>query len=708
MVWGALPEQQGLNADGSIAFGSRRAVSFYTELQLTKKKILIVVDDPGSDWAAGLLREVSNDRSYYLLTFGFAPGQAFLRYESEEQELRAHVAVLETNKISHRAEEEARRHYLRFIRELPGQKTASGTSIADILSYRGRNLWWYLGITEKNIWLDKLIHHLYSLRRFQYVFEEAAYDEVHLWLHDDALCAVISDLIAARGVTCLTAGRNRRGRRRAKGSTPFIISYFLLICREFIKLLLMMISIRLAGIRERDLPKDDSVGFFSVYPLWWKDPFSEGATELIFQNVALDVEREKPVRHLLWFMPGHVLFQNKKGFAAFAQKRRVFVLNSLLGAADILSVLDPRLFMKFLKAFRIACRNTYEMEGIDISPLAREDIFRSFTSRMFFPCLLLDRCLQRVNLTNLGSLFFRLEFQPLERALLYNTRGNTRTIGFQHSALGRNFLNYVFEEDELGAHWHARDRSESMPLPDSILTSGEKGIEYMRWAGYPPEQLAIGGAVRLAPLYAYRKSAPSRQELRKRHGIPADSTVIFAATSPLLQESICMLDDLVHAVRASAGCFYLVVKYHPNAHSVPGYICKIAAMMDHYRKDISLEVHTGPIALYDYISLSNAVLLTGGTVAMEAMFLGCIPMIYINDAQFSHNPMTEYPEAAILVDGRQAMEAAMKTICEKETVEAMKKHWEQPLHDMFCGLEENPSDRFMRVLKDDLRILGGK
>ena len=612
---------------------------------MTKKKVLIVLDDPEWDWAAGLLLEAGGDRSYSLLTFGFAPGQAFLRYESEEQVLRARVTVLETNEISRRAEEEARRHYLKFIRQLPGQKSVSGVSIADILSHRGRNLWWYLGITEKSIWLDKLIHHLYSLRRFQYVFEEAAYDEVQLWLHDDALCGVLSDLIAARGVTCLTAGMNRRGRRGAKGPVQFIVAYALLICREFIKLLLAMISMRLAGIRERDLPKEDAVGFFSIYPLWWKDPFSAGATELIFQNVTLDVEREKPVRHLLWLMPGHTLFRNKKGFAAFARKRRVFVLNSLIRATDILSVLDPRLFMKFFQAFRIACRSAHEMAGIDIAPLAREDIFRSFTSPMFFPCLLLDRCLQRVNLTNLGVLFFRLEFQPLERAILYNTRDNTKTIGFQHSALGRNFLNYVFEDDELGAHWRARDRSESMPLPDTILTSGEKGIEYLRRAGYPAERLSVGGAVRLAPLYAYRKSVPSRQELRKQYGIPADRIVIFAATSPLLQESICMLDDLLHAVKAAAGRFHLIVKCHPNGHAVPGYIRTITAMVDHYREDIPLDFFTERVAFYDYISLSNAVLLTGGTVALEAMFLGCIPMIYVNDAQFSHNPMTEYPEA---------------------------------------------------------------
>jgi surface carbohydrate biosynthesis protein (TIGR04326 family) len=383
----------------------------------------------------------------------------------------------------------------------------------------------------------------------------------------------------------------------------------------------------------------------------------------------------------------------------------VFVINGLLGAADMVSILNPRLLLKLFRAFLAACRSSCEIEGVNIAPLAREDLLRSFTSPMFFQCLLLDRCLRRVAMENLETLFFRLEFQPLERALLYNTHGRTKTVGFQHSALGKNFLNYVFEEGELGLHAKNQGDARSMPLPDYILTSGEKGVEYLRRWGYPPERHAVAGAVRLGPLYSYRKNIPPRQKLRAQYGIAADKKVIFVATSPLLQETVCMLDDLLQAVTSSPEPVHLVVKCHPNAHAVPGYIRRVRGLMESRRRDVSFDFYTEPIAFYDYIALSDAVLLTGGTVALEAMLLGCVPLIYVNDAQFSHNPLTEYPGAVILVDGRQAMEEALKIINDREAVEKLKRNWEKPLHDMFYDGEQNPNKRFIHVLKNDFRIL---
>ncbi|MFH1857918.1 MAG: hypothetical protein ABH845_03325, partial [Candidatus Omnitrophota bacterium] len=649
--------------------------------------------------------ERGDSHKYHLLTFGFAPEQAFLRYKASEAALKSVVTIVDTKEISQISEEEARKYYLKFIREFPDQKTASGASIAEALSYRGRNLWWYLGITEKSIWLDKLIHHLYALVRFQHVFEKEMYDEVCLWVRDVALSKVIADFTRGRGVKCLR-GENRLKRRwPGKGTASFVFSYLLLVCCEFVKLFLKLLTLRVTRIREENIPADRAIGFFSVYPLWWKEPFSEKATDLIFQTIPEKIEREKPIWHVLWLMPGHTLLWRKKGFEAFTRKHRVFILDSLLGFSDILSIFDPFIFVRFFKAFSTAYHASYEIGGTNISPLARGDLFRAFTSPVFFQCLLLDRCLQRVAFGNLDALFFRIEFQPIERALLYNTYGKMKTIGFQHSALGRNFLNYVFDEGELDAHWQKRGEQESMPLPDYILTSGAIGIEYMRRAGYPAERLAVGGSVRFSPLYEYREKMSSRQELRKKYGIPPGRTVVFVATAPLLQETLCMLADLFDAVKPAPERFHLVVKCHPGANAVPGYISKVKEVIAAHGKTVSLDFYNEPVAFYDYITLSDAVLLTGGTVALEAMLLGCVPIIYINDAQFSHNPMTEYAGAVIFVDGSDAMAAALKTITDRDAVEKLKMKWNKPLYDMFHDTGENPDRQFLSVLKNDLEIL---
>ena len=141
-------------------------------------------------------------------------------------------------------------------------------------------------------------------------------------------------------------------------------------------------------------------------------------------------------------------------------------------------------------------------------------MYHSFSSSSFFNALLIDRALQKLPLDNLNLLIYRLEFQPHERALLYNTKGKVQSVGYQHSALSKNFLNYVFKKDELGWHWGKRAESSSMPLPDHIFTSGQIGFDYMSIAGYPEDHLFIWGGIRYYDLRKNIHLMSSKNELR--------------------------------------------------------------------------------------------------------------------------------------------------------------------------------------------------
>ncbi len=326
------------------------------------------------------------------------------------------------------------------------------------------------------------------------------------------------------------------------------------------------------------------------------------------------------------------------------------------------------------------------------------------TGPMFFHCLLLDRAMRRFPLNNLKVLFFRLEFQPLERAILYNTKGKTKTFGFQHSALGKNFLNYVFTDGELGDHWRRRNEADSMPLPDYILTSGELGIQYMRQAGYPNGRLAVGGALRFSHLYEYIREMPSKEDLRKRYSLPQKKTIILVATSPLLQETVSMLNDLFGAAKQATTDYYMIIRCHPEALNAPGYVDQVQEILKGESRGVPFDFLTELVSLHDYIALSDAVLLTGGTVALEAMLLGCIPLIYINDAQFSHNPMTEYSDAVILIEDMSSMKQALDLLSQGDVTKKLRQFWERPIRDMFYDTLENPSKRFLSVIRNRFDI----
>ena len=103
-----------------------------------------------------------------------------------------------------------------------------------------------------------------------------------------------------------------------------------------------------------------------------------------------------------------------------------------------------------------------------------DELMHSFKNPVTLQAYLLDCAIRKLEMKKFSHIFFRLEFQPIEKSLLYNTISKTKTIGFQHSALSKNFLNYSFLNDELGGNFKV---TQNMPTPDNIITSGKLGYE---------------------------------------------------------------------------------------------------------------------------------------------------------------------------------------------------------------------------------------
>ena len=134
----------------------------------------------------------------------------------------------------------------------------------------------------------------------------------------------------------------------------------------------------------------------------------------------------------------------------------------------------------------------------------------------FLQCLIFDKIFKRIQLENLEVFLYRIEFQPWEKAIIYNTRNRTKSIGYQHSTLGSNFLNYQFADGELAEHWKNQVDINSMPLPDHILTLAKQGVHYMNRGGYPINNLSIGGAIRYRRLFDFVKNKQKEEKQQYR------------------------------------------------------------------------------------------------------------------------------------------------------------------------------------------------
>lgn len=128
------------------------------------------------------------------------------------------------------------------------------------------------------------------------------------------------------------------------------------------------------------------------------------------------------------------------------------------------------------------------------------------------------------------------ENHPWERQLVRATRSlKTRTIGYQHTVIGRHIYNYAARCNP--------DGTES--LPDTVLCNGPAyGAQLVDW-GLPRDRLDVGGAFRLTPPadLAYDPTGPV--------------FVALSADAPISAEMIAAVDRLGAAGRK------VLVKDHP-------------------------------------------------------------------------------------------------------------------------------------------------
>lgn len=176
------------------------------------------------------------------------------------------------------------------------------------------------------------------------------------------------------------------------------------------------------------------------------------------------------------------------------------------------------------------------------------------------------------------------ESHPWERAFISAARGlGTRTIGYQHTVVGRHRYNESPRPLPNGV----------AGLPDRIICNGAAGANDLRHLGVPAEFLTIGGAFRFQPsaLLPYARDG-----------------VVFVA----LPTKIPACTELIAAVRHAAGHgFRFIVKSHP---------------MYPFAFDPSPEVQPTKRSMLEYREGLRAVISLESAVGLEAALAG-IPFV---------------------------------------------------------------------------------
>ena len=652
-------------------------------------RILIITDSYEINWGK-ILRNYNIDSQFIIHSININSDKIINEIKDNSKFEKINIKSLNINKMNKIIENKARDYYLKLIKDLPSTKLLYNYSIDDLLTINSRNYWWYLPISEKNIWTDKSIHRFYEIIKLKYIFDKNSFKCVISNLNDGILQNVFDIMTKKRNLNFLVVKQRNKKISGKNESIKFLFKFYKNAIKAIFVLIVKKIFIIGNKRYNNRYTPDGSIGFISLFPLFWKDLEKIKPRDIFFNKIPEQIELINNVQHFVWISPFKNIFSIKKQIKKFTKNNNVSILEKHLSIKKALSIFNPRLiknlfFILFNKE-KIELGNIY---SININDIVYDEFIESFSSSALFQSLLIDSALKEFSLHKLKMLFYRLEFQPHEKAFLYNAKGKVQSIGFQHSALSKNFLNYVFVNDELKLHWENRNHTKSMPLPDKIFTSGKIGFDFFCLAGYPPSNIDIVGGIRFSNIVDFKKTNPNKLKLKEKYQIPLNKKIIFAPTSLFINETLDMLDAYLNVNVVDINEFFIVIKCHPASkksfiNTIENYLSSIL------NNNLFIIIHE-EVNNYELIYLSDYCLFLGGSMAIEALALNTTPIVYFPQNNFSHNPIIDYRGLIQHAYDRKSMNKIFNGLNRDIDADDRK----EMIGRFFSNLDKNPDDIFL-------------
>lgn len=582
-----------------------------------------------------------------------------------------------------------------YVSRLPRDAPEGVPTLQSLLEAAPVNLWWFLEIAEKSPLRGRWVNQLYFLALLRLFVEGGGLhgvEEVWLDLDDGVLAAVLAcGLEVPCTVREFSSARRRSIRLHHRLASSAVVRYPLHAVGTWALHFLRAVSLVLVGAGPAVLPRG-AVGFFSFYPAWWSQPFEPTATERFFEDLPDRVAARAPVRFLLWFTGSpSQLVERRAAVRRLAGGQAVF-LQAVLGPLGAWPVLDPRHLLRIIRFhIGIGRRLRAEFAGFDIGRIICDEVIRSLTSPEFFLDLLLCRAVDRiVGAGGLRGLIYRLEFQPFEKAVLAGVRGRVPTVAVQHSTFGHNYLPYFFPSGELGD-----GGTPPMPLPQVIATAGPLGRDIMVRNGFPPERVEITGPVRYRRLLLQRARRPSRAEARAGLRMPRDGPAFLVTTSVVRDESLALLAAIAQALGVLRPQPYMLFKSHPAMRLDDVFEAWVGPALP----DGAYRILSPDAAMPEFLPAADGVVLTGTTVAVEAMLFDVVPVVFESRVLFDAKAMDFLEEACLTVTDSDGLAQVLRWIITRDPrVEAVRRQWRETIARLFGETDRDPHERFVEIL----------
>ncbi len=656
------------------------------------EKILIVTDNTGGRWISRIAKEKRHSSfEAYILTLGITP--EYFRFNCGQLDKIADCKFVDVKDISEEAQRRIGEFYINFIFELPA-RTRKGLFFHD-----GKNLWWFLKVSEKNTVGSRIIDRLFYIELTRLLSEKEEFKKIYLDLNDYSVSRAISTQkqLAAQGI--YNNIFNRCKISLAESFSWFAYDYLRHSFGTFLMAVIRSAALKTTGLKGAKLPKEKKLFFYTHYPFWWNDPYSDGARENFLGSLPKFIERDHEVFYAASTLPLKplIIFFKRFFLKKFFEKNNMVLVEELLRLREKLKILSPGYFywaLSVRRYFKKISKLTYK--GFDITGLFYHEICRSLSGAELFNDILIENAFENfAKRYSPRALVYRIEFQPFEKALLRGLGGRCKTIAFQHSTFSRNRISQFFAPKEAAFHLDKNNAKEAMPMPDIIFTAGRYFRDILVNEGFPEERVDICGPIRYHGLVSYLKERKDRTETRRRLGF-SDSEKIFLVALNWLEKEGTLLAALAKAGEDLDKTLHIIFRSRPYMK----YDKIVSASLRHMRANFKYSFLNAEFPLYDAILISDGVIQVLNTVGYESMAIGKVPIVYENTHAFNINSPEELKGCVPIAYSSGELRANMRSVLESDAgLVPMKRRWPDVLGKFFYDLKNDPNERFVGLLK---------
>jgi len=568
-----------------------------------------------------------------------------------------------------------RDNFIRYISAM-GKKTPDGN--VDLREYFKSPHFpfsvWHLSLTVEKDPLKNTSYHnlvkLLTIIRFQ---KETGSRTLVTDLDSSQLSRAISRNKSKLGYECKDLRRHRNNPKAA-----LLLLHFLKAIKHYLYLIykIFVIWLNMGRFHSRKkILKNAQYALFTYFPLIDKTALGKGKFINKYFDYFQSLVERKYENKFAWFaIASHI-----DGFSFFKSARlagkingwnkHIYFVEEWVALKDLITVWVHYFYfaMKFILKHDSFSRSLeYSDHNIDIWDLFEDEWISSFAGGVLISGLIFSRIFSNISkaLNGSATVMYLAENKAWERVLnfFFHYEKKFKTVAVLHSSLPLLLLSFFDHKDDL---IESKDARLAIPEPDYVACNGKIPLKLLRKSGWDGKRAFLWFALRYQHLKGY---------LQEEIAWTSRQNKILVVLSTVLKESQEMLLFIHQAFGSSKRNCQIIIKEHYNL-PINSYLRQLKM---NFCKD-QFVFSNGD--LDEILRTVKAVVLTGSSVGLESIALGCPVIVPRFTSVVDMNPLSGISDLPIYVDTPSGL---------RDTVEGIMAKKKSPLpRDKCRGLIED-------------------